>query len=250
MKNFIMAGITFLSIVSCRQDPAPDPQATDCKLATAYFDYNGNETFNVGYSNNKISSMNGTIRSVKYIYSNSGLPSEKEYLCYGLPDDKYIYTENNGQITEQKLYKYDGTTYVYHGKQTFTYSGGRIQKMSYFGVNGEPEEYAEYIWTGDNITEIKTYHGTGVYNCSIFYTYDLSRVNTFNNVYPDFEFQNVHRAKWLDVRFLSKNVLTQTKYCDNSIENFSNTFTSTDLMNKATGTGNGQDYYRFTYNCQ
>ncbi len=249
MKKIIIATMAAFSLLACRQEPAPEPIPISCRMTTATFDLSGIPQYTVVYdTQGRMAQMTNAVSTVYYTYNSDGYLTQKEYFQNNLPYFKEEYTISGGLVSQMLYYEYYGGTYNYNGKHVNTYSSGKLQQSQYIDQNGVAGEKGVYTWTGENITQLKTYLSDNTLDCTINYTYDLNKVNNFNNYFPFFEYQNVFEDDYLDVRFMSKNMLSQTTHCNGTVENFTYTYTAQNLMDKVTGS-NGTDIYRFTFTC-
>ncbi len=160
---------------------------------------------------------------IEYEYSENGFILKTEFFNIGNPQvmHRTYYTTNSlDQILERKQWRYENNEMIYLGKQTYEYSGLKLQKIRYYRIdNISNYKTLELIWDGQNPVLINSIDNGGLSDYSIHITYNLSKINKFNSTFSNFQQFYAFENDFLIWQSLSHNTPISSKtYYNSSFE--------------------------------
>jgi hypothetical protein len=182
----------FLVSLSCTKND--DYEIQKCNLSKIiYGEGIGQYTYTAYYENNLIKELISISNSekIEFEYSENGFISKREFFNIGNPQvmHRSQYTTNSsGQILERKNWRYENNEMIYIGKQTYEYSGSKLQKIQNYYIDDiSILNTLELIWDGLNPVVVNQLGQDRLPDYSAHITYDTSKINKFNSTFSNFQ---------------------------------------------------------------
>jgi len=169
-------------------------------------------TYDAYYENDLLKELTSVSNNekIKFEYSENGFISKREFFSLGTEQLLFrtLYTTNSlGQIVEEKNWGNDNYGMTYLGKQVFGYTNDKLDKIDYYGTDDVSiNNTLQFIWDSQNPVLITWLGQDGLSQYSTNITYDLSKINKFNSIFPNSNELYAFEYEFLIWQSLSKNV--------------------------------------------
>ncbi len=255
MKNLNFLLFTALLICACSKDSGDE--AGECKLTElTHGPVLTDQKYTIIYEEDLITELSGDTESIKLSYDSDGYLVNREFFISGDPRVQFrneFSNDSAGQLQEVKRWRLENDELIYLGKETYHYSGSKLTEINRF--NSEDtfiQSTFEIIWTDENPTTFNLVRSNGEIDYSTTLTYDLSRENKFNTLFPDFRWYDFFSTDFSIYQSLGKNVLTSASStfdpADPTIEIYVYTFYPNGLTDEVMV--NRNLWWKFEYACE
>src|SRR5687767_8532725 len=214
-KIYFLFGILFL--VACKKENETSNQVVYKKFDTIEYLCGTPIIFKANYDNDRLISLIGQgipSRSFYFVYNSAGHLIQRDVETSAgrqkLTEYKY---DNAGRLIEKNnLFEVCPTLTEYY-KYIFTYNNGKLTESIAYKKSSTLPDYIfdakrVYSWTGDNITLVKAYDQNNVpYVDSLKLTYDLTKPNP-TKIFKDIWLQDIYEPPLTTLFYLSKNLMT------------------------------------------
>lgn len=269
-----------ITLTNCSSDELSDT-VENCKLATVT-NYDGTssggeEVMNVTYDGDLITKLEGPTLRYTYTYNANGKLKSKLYeelINSPIYDDLLVEYDYNsaGKISEERFYFFPADTGLktIYAKTIFTYNGSQLSSSDYWvdiDSPGDPNYVPNvlefngtnnYTYTGNNITKLEFFDSNNQLSYIYNYYIDTTAANPVASQFSDFYTLDTYIDD--DTHFFLPMYLNQNKvisYDETEVgystypETIGYSFTTSPNGNTLlTAISNGgDDYYKFTYNC-
>jgi hypothetical protein len=264
LKNTRIAGLVLslavIFLFSCKKDHDPDPSSSNCKVLKAYAYDQGSiyDSAIYTYTNDKVTRVDAADYYFTLEYAGDRISKRNFYSIGSTTIEGYETVTYNADGTISKLERFtgSGSSAQLWERITYTYSGGKLQKVSTNDDDGTgnlvPYNEVSFEYTGNNITKERSeYFGSFPSVDTLTFQYD-SKANYFSRQNNQFFLVDPF---FLDVDtevfplFLSQNNVTTVVYLSDPLSPILFSYEEDSHSNGTKVKQDGELLFSYMYQC-
>lgn len=246
---------------ACKKDDDDgDNSENACKVSTVqYFDTTGQvaETGTYTYTGNQVTKIQYDGYNSTFEYTGNNISKRNYFFSAGANPEVYdqVSYNSDGTISKVESFITAQPSYVSFFRVDFVYSGGKLNKATYYEVDGgttTPLFESAFTYTGNNITSVKL-EGDSIQSTTIDYTYDTNPNRLKKQNSQIFLVENTFNLNFLITSSLQGIVFLPMAFSENNVTGVSNStvsYESDDRQNLKDIKLENELFIRYNYLCQ
>lgn len=254
---FALTAASLLLFQSCKKDDDDGENTSEnpCKVTSAQYLSNGQtvQTATYTYTSNQVTKVQLTDVNYTFEYANNNITKRNYFFSAGANPEVYDQVSYNSDGTVSRIESFGITnsgTYTQFMRIDFTYSGGKLNKMTFSEITGSASEvFLEntYSYTGNNITSLDLIDHRDTTQGTLNYTYDTN---------PNHLKKQNSQVFMIDLLFNSilndEGVFLPLAFSENNVTGVSGTsfsYQSDTRQNLTDINVDGKPFIKYTYQC-
>jgi hypothetical protein len=257
----ILSLFTSTFFAACKKDDDDDGDSSEnaCKVSTVQY-YDSGQVVQTGtytYTGNQVTRIQYDTYNSTFEYTGNNISKRNYFVSAGASPELYdqVSYNSDGTISKIESFGQTQTSYEPYFRVDFVYSGGKLNKTTYYEVDGgttTPLFESAFTYTGNNITSVKL-EGDSIQATTLEYTYDTNPNRLKKQNSQIFLVENTFNLNFFITSSLQGTLFLPMAFSENNVTGVSNStvsYESDDRQNLKDIKIENELFIRYNYLCQ